>query len=167
MEDSIITEQMRHLIGVEAPPYFVDVEKGDLRRFLAATGDTNPLFCNEERAKANNREGVVFPPTFFCPDPIIAASIAGLERPFPFKYRIDGGTEWEFHGLVRVGDVLSITIKIADLYEKQGGPQTGRMLFTIIEAICHNQREELVGIARSTHIVYEGPNYRTQEVAKP
>ncbi len=49
--DSVITEEMRGLIGVETPPYLVEVEKGDLRRFVEATGETNPLYTDAERAK--------------------------------------------------------------------------------------------------------------------
>lgn len=143
--ESIITDEMGALIGVETPPIMIEVEKGDLRRFTEATGETDPRFAD------------VFPPTFFCPDPIIAAQRAGLKRPWPFRYSIDGGSEWEFHRPVRVGDTLALTAKIADLYEKQGSVKTGRMLFTIIEVRCTNQRKELVGIARGTGIVYEGP----------
>jgi acyl dehydratase len=156
-DGSVITEEMRRLIGVETPPYVLEVERGDLRRFVEATGETNRLFTDEDWARRSQHGGVVFPPTFFCPDPIIAAKLAGLERPWPFKYSIDGGSEWEFFAPVRVGDKLRLTAKIADLYEKQGSTQTGRMLFTIIEVRCTNQRGELVGIARGTGIVYEGP----------
>ena len=157
VDSTVITEQMRGLIGVETPPYVVEVEKGDLRRFVQATGETHPLYTDPERAKATRYGAVIFPPTFFCPDPIIAAKLAGLKRPWPFKYSIDGGSEWEFHRPVRVGDTLRLTSRIADLHEKQGSPQMGRMLFTIIEVRCVNQRDELVGVARGTAIVYEGP----------
>ena len=151
VDGTVITEEMRGLIGVETPPYLVEVEKGDLRRFVEATGETNPLYS------------LIFPPTFFCPDPIIAAERAGLKRPWPFKYSIDGGSEWEFHRPVRAGDTLRLTSRILDLYEKQGSPQTGRMLFTIIEVRCVNQRDELVGVARGTAIVYEGPGASGEE----
>jgi acyl dehydratase len=156
-DGSVITEEMRRLIGVETPPYVIEVERGDLRRFVEATGESNRLFTDEDWARRSQHGGVVFPPTFFCPDPIIAAKLAGLERPWPFKYSIDGGSEWEFFAPVRVGDRLRLAAKIADLSEKQGSAQTGRMLFTIIEVRCTNQRDELVGIARGTGIVYEGP----------
>jgi N-terminal half of MaoC dehydratase len=150
-DEPIITEEMRALIGVETPPITIEAEKGDLRRFTEATGETDPRFAE------------VFPPTFFCPDPIIAAQRAGLRRPWPFKFSIDGGSEWEFHRSVRVGDTLTVTAKIADLYEKRGSAKTGRMLFTIVEVRCTNQRQELVGIARGTGIVYEGPQGKGQE----
>jgi hypothetical protein len=149
--ESIITDEMRALIGVETAPITIEVEKGDLRRFTEATGEINPRYAE------------VFPPTFFCPDPIIAAQRAGLKRPWPFKYSIDGGSEWEFHRPVRVGDTLTLAVKIADLYEKRGSAKTGRMLFTIVEIRCANQRGELVGVARGTGIVYEGPQAERQE----
>lgn len=160
---SVITAEMRELIGVETPPYVVEVEKGDLRRFVEATGETSPLYTDAEWAKTTRYGGVLLPPTFFCPDPIIAAKLTGLKRPWPFKYSIDGGSEWEFCRPVRVGDTLRISSRIADLYEKQGSRQTGRMLFTIIEVRCVNQRDELIGVARGTAIVYEGPQGKGEE----
>ncbi len=163
MGDPVITEEMRGLIGVETPPYYVEVEKGDLRRFVEATGETHPLYTDAEWAKTTRYGGVIFPPTFFCPDPIIAATLTGLKRPWPFTYSIDGGSEWEFRRPVCVGDSLRLTSRIADLYEKQGSPQTGRMLFTTIEIRCVNQRDELVGISRGTAIVYEGPRQEGRE----
>jgi acyl dehydratase len=163
--DPVITEEMRGLIGVETPPYYVEVEKGDLRRFVEATGETHPLYIDAEWAKTTRYGSVIFPPTFFCPDPIITAKLAGLARPWPFQYSIDGGSEWEFCRPVRVGDRLSLTARIADLYEKQGSPQRGRMLFTIIEVRCVNQDGELVGIARGTGIVYEGSAGGGEEAA--
>jgi acyl dehydratase len=147
------------MIGVETPPYIVEVEKGAIRKFAGATGDVDPLFQDPEFAERTEYGSIVAPPTFFCPDPLIAAQAAGLKRlPSPFRYGIDGGTEWELFHPVRVGDVLSLTAKIADVYEKQGSPRTGRMLFSIIEVACRNQRGDLVGISRGTGISYEGPN---------
>ena len=158
VQESVITEEMRRMIGVEAPSYIVEVEKGAVRKFVGATGDTNPLFQDPEFAKRTKYGGIIAPPTFFCPDPLIAAQIAGLKRlPRPFKYGIDGGTEWELFQPVRMGDVLTVTTKIVDVYEKQGSPRTGRMLFSIIEATCRNQGGDLVGVSRGTSISYEGP----------
>lgn len=153
----VITEEMRRLVGVETPPYVVEVERGDLRRFAEATGETRPLFTDEAWATQTPNGGVIVPPTFFCPDPIVAAELAGLKRPWPLRYSIDGGSEWEFLRPVRVGDTLRLTARITDLYEKVGSSRTRRMLFTLIEVRCVNQRDELVGMARGTAIAYEGP----------
>ena len=145
-QDSVITDELRARIGVEKGPYVINVEAGDLRRFSEAVrrgGDAGAAV-----------DGPV-PPTLFCPDPIIAADLCGLGRPRPWKYSIDGGSEWQFHRSVRASDTLRLYSRIADLYEKQGA-KTGRMLFTIIEVRCLNQHGDLVGVGRSTAIAYEG-----------
>src|SRR5664279_3105068 len=94
-QESVITNELRARIGVEKGPYVINVEAGDLRRFNEAV-----RHCGEGTAAA---DGVV-PPTLFCPDCIIAADLCGLERPRPWKYSIDGGSEWQFHRSVRAGD---------------------------------------------------------------
>ena len=166
MEGALITEDMRRMIGRETAPYVLKVERGDALRFLEATGETDPCFVKESWARGKGYGGAVLPPTFFCPDPTIVATLAGLERPRPFPHSIGGGSDWEFLQPVRVGDTLSLTAKIADLYEKQGSPEMGRMLFTVIEVRCTNQREELVGIGRSTAIAYEGAALGKEEAAR-
>ncbi len=152
-QESIIADELRARIGVEKGPYLINVEVGDLRRFSEAV-----RHCGEGGAAV---EGVV-PPTLFCPDPIIAADLCGLERPRPWKYSIDGGSEWQFHRSVRAGDTLRLYSRIVDLYEKHGSAKTGRMLFTIIEVRCIDQEGELVGTGRSTAIAYEGGENREE-----
>ena len=152
----VITQEMRRLVGVETAPYTIEVEAGDLRRFAQAIGHGAPAEGKTDRANTIHREDSAAPPTFFCPDPIIAAELCGLVRPRPFRYSIDGGSEWEFHRSVRTGDTLRLSSRIAELYEKQGSATTGAMLFTVIEVRCLNQRDELVGVACGTAIAYEG-----------
>ncbi|MHB9091956.1 MAG: FAS1-like dehydratase domain-containing protein [Chloroflexota bacterium] len=157
MEQSAITEELRARIGVETPPHTFVVEQGAVRRFLKATGDTNPLYADEAWAKKTPYGGTIVPPTLFCPDAIITSMEIGLVRPRPFPTNIDGGTEWEIFAPVRVGDTLTLRAKVADMYEKQGSAKTGRMVFSIIEISCHNEKGTLVAIARGTSMSYEGP----------
>jgi len=163
---SLITEDMRQMIGRETEAYVLKVERGDALRFLEATGETDPRFVKESWARGKGYGGAALPPTFFCPDPTIVATMAGLKRPRPFPHSIGVGSDWEFLQPVRVGDTLSLTARIADLYEKQGSSEMGRMLFTVIEVRCANQREELVGIGRCTTIVYEGTAGGQEEAAR-
>ena len=55
---------------------------------------------------------------------------------------------------LRVEEVVRIIVETA---------RTGRMVFTIIEVRCFNQRDELVGTSRSTAIAYEGVRSENQE----
>ncbi len=154
--ESVITPQMQRLVGAETAPYTIAVEAGDLRRFAQAIGYGASPERNVDPGQAVDHGSAAALPTFFCPDPIIAAELCGLMRPRPFRYGIDGGSEWEFHHPVHAGDTLRLTSRIAELYEKQGSAKTGKMLFTVIEVRCLNQRNELVGVARGTAIAYEG-----------
>ena len=165
-EDSMITEEMRRMIGFETPPYVVKVERGDVLRFLEATLEANPRFTKESWARGKGYGGAVLPPIFFCPDPTVAADLAGLARPRPFQHSLEEGSDWEFLAPVRVGDALRLTAKIADLYEKQGSPEMGRILCTVIEVRCTNQRDELVGIGRSTTISSERAGRGQEEAVR-
>jgi acyl dehydratase len=81
----------------------------------------------------------------------------GLIRPTnPFRYDIDGGSEWEYLQPVKVGDTLIATAKIVDIYQKQGSPRIGPMVFNIIEVTYRNQVGDPVVVARGTIIYYEG-----------
>lgn len=158
MQPPAISDELRAMIGVETPPRTLVVERGAVRRFLKATGDTNPLYVDEAFAKRTRYGGTIVPPTFFCPDAIITSLELGLERPRPFANNIDGGTEWELHAPIRVGDVLVLRARVIDMYEKQGSAKTGRMVFSVIEVTCHDDRTgKLLAVARGTSMSYEGP----------
>jgi hypothetical protein len=155
VHDSIITAEMRSMVGVEVGPYVVDVEAGAVRRFREAVSGIMSHGSSSTPA-SSTYDIAAAPATLFCPDPIIASELCGLRRPQVFRYRIDGGSQWHFHHSVLAGDTLKLYSRIADIYEKQGSARTGRMLFTIIEVRCVNQRDELVGTAVGTAIAYEG-----------
>ena len=56
----------RH-IGHTLPPYAVDVEKGRLKFFAKAIGQTDPVYSDEATAKAAGHPSLPVPPTFlFC-----------------------------------------------------------------------------------------------------
>ncbi|MDP6072675.1 MAG: MaoC family dehydratase N-terminal domain-containing protein, partial [SAR202 cluster bacterium] len=67
------------------------------------------------------------------------------------------GDEWESFKPVRPGDVLSVTTILGDIWEKQGRPGIGRMLFVRVDNTIRNQRNEIVSIHRYTQVNYEGP----------
>ena len=65
---------------------------------------------------------------------------------------MNGGNEYELFQPVQAGDVLSITSRIGDMYEREG--RVGKMLFTVSETVCRNLKGEIVLIIRSTGIRY-------------
>ena len=46
-QESVITQEMRDVIGVESEAITYDVEKGAIRKFAEAIGDDNPLYVDE------------------------------------------------------------------------------------------------------------------------
>jgi len=155
-EGSVITEEMRKSIGVESEPTVVLVGKEPIRRFAEAIGDPNPLYHDEEYAKQLGFRSVIAPPGFtptYC-FPLKKGTTLDTGQMLRAKFTrgLNGGGEYEFFQPIQAGDVLSITNRIADIYERDG--RMGKMVFIISETICRNLKGETVLIMRHTGIRY-------------
>ena len=151
-DDSAITQEMRDAIGVESDPVTHEVERGAVIKFAQAVGDPNPLFNDEEAARATHYGGLIAPPTFLRSTP---AGPAKVEFERPYSAGLDGGSEWEYFEPVRVGDRITVTNRVADIYERQG--RLGNMVFIINEVKYVNQFGQTVALQRTTGISYEPP----------
>ena len=129
-QESVITQQMRDAVGVESEQITHEVEKGAIIKFAQAIGDTNPLYNDEEAARKT-------PPAY--------------ENPYPAN--LDGGSQWEYFHPVRPGDRITVTTKLADLFERPG--RLGNMLFSVRETKYVNQFGQTVALQRTTGISYE------------
>lgn len=149
MPDSVITPEMRAFVGVESAPVTYEVEKGAVARFARAIGDLNPLYLDELVARNSSYGGLIAPPTF------LRSLIPGkTPKPFPepFSYVLDGGSEYRFFSPVRVGDRITVTRRMVELFEKQG--RLGMMLFRVTEIKYTNQLGEVAAMQLSTTITY-------------
>lgn len=54
----------KDLIGQKLKSFSFKVEKGKIREFCLAIGETNPIFFEESEAKKAGYEGIPIPPTF-------------------------------------------------------------------------------------------------------
>ena len=164
----VISDEMRALVGTwQGEPYVggvVHVE--DIRKFATAVGDNNPLWLDADYAATTRWRGIIAPPTFvdrFTPFYVLADdnSQGYLGGPLPidapFKQGASAGDEYEIHRPVRPGHVITATTDIGDMFEKQGRPGVGRMLFTRNDKTYRNQRNEIVSICRWTRVQFEGP----------
>lgn len=157
-QDSVITDEMRSLVGVESEPSIFEIEREPIRRWAEAIGDPNPLYHDEEYAEKSRYQAIIAPPGFIgnYAYPVKVGKPTPRVKS-PFSKNLAGGNEYEFFKPVREGDVLTATTKLADLYERQGRPEIGRMLFQVIETTYKNQKGEVVARSRSTSISYQGP----------
>ncbi|MBI4332955.1 MAG: MaoC family dehydratase N-terminal domain-containing protein [Chloroflexi bacterium] len=139
-EGSLITEEMKKIIGVESEPIVYDVEKGAIKKFAQAIGDPNPLWQDEEHARKTVYGGIIAPPTFAISlrhDPFMDR----VKQMANFKRILNGGNDIEYFQPLRPGDVISVTGKVIDIRERAG--KTGKMAFLTLELSFKNQKGEL------------------------
>jgi acyl dehydratase len=141
----------RNLIGHEFPSFSADVEKGRLRFFAKAIGETNPIYIDEAAALAAGYRALPAPPTF-----TMVLDMEGPEfMPFLELLNMDiagilhGSQEFEYFAPICAGDSITVTGRIADMFDNKGGA----LEFVVMEYTYTNQLGELVVKAGST-LVY-------------
>jgi acyl dehydratase len=144
----MIPDEIKQFIGKIDPPHVRKVEKGAIRRYADAVGDSNPLFRDEEAAKQLWYERIVAPPGFFgwplgavpqleaVMGLMLAVVNAGYHR------ILDAGMSFEFLLPVYAGDILIVSPKVADVAEKEG--KSGTMIICSFETKYMNQNGDLV-----------------------
>jgi hypothetical protein len=131
-----VVERLRERIGAPGAPTEAVVEAGHLKRFVAAIGDPNPRWTKE------------VPPTFLVA--LVPVSMHLPEAEAYGKGWLNGGNRFEYFEPVHVGDRISATGRIADVYEKTGS--NGSLLFVIFETDYVNQDGRTVAKLRGTAI---------------
>jgi len=131
-----VIERLKSRIGVDGAAVTATVEAGHVRRFAEAIGDPNPRWAKEA------------PPTFLVALAPVSLHLAEAEE--YGKGWLNGGNRFEYFAPVTVGDHITATGRIADVYEKSGS--TGTLLFIVFETDYVNQRGELVARLRGTTI---------------
>jgi acyl dehydratase len=110
-------------IGSSTPPVTVTVERGRLRLFAKATGQTDPLYVDVETARAQGHPDLPVPPTYLFG--------LELEQPDPFRWLrelgidlnavLHGSQSFSYDALAHAGDALTVQSTVLDVYEKKGG----------------------------------------------
>lgn len=150
MPQSVITDELRQKIGVEAELVTIEIEKGMLRKLAEAVEDPNPLWQDEIKARKSRYGGIIAPPALLLSGMMVPTRIPPVET--PLTRILDGGLEIEFYIPIRPGDVITIHSNLSDLYEKE--TKTGLLLFQVMEVTYTNQFGELVAKQRWYVISY-------------
>ncbi|GAA5039924.1 acyl dehydratase [Thermocatellispora tengchongensis] len=111
------------VIGTSGPPVTMTVERGRLRLFAKATGQTDPVYVDLDAARAGGHPDLPVPPTFLYG--------IDLEVPDPFEWITSLGVDlntvlhatqtFTYHRQAYAGDELTAHSTIADVYTKKGG----------------------------------------------
>lgn len=141
----------KKFIGMKSTPHTVEVEKGRLRFFAKAIGETDPVYTDEEAAKNAGYESLPAPPTFaFCLE---------MEKPNPFAdleaMGIDLGKvlhakqSFQYHAPICAGDSLTFENQVSDIYDKKGGA----LEFIVQDCCVKNQTGAMVAELRRVIVV--------------
>jgi acyl dehydratase len=155
-EASVITDEMRAVIGQESEPVTVEVDKTAVRMFARAVGYTDLIYYDEEYAKSKGYRSLPAPMGFlghpiFRPD-IASRPLYVMSFKSPYKRVLNGGTDIEYYEPICAGDALTSTAKIADISERSAS--IGPMLVITGETNYKNQQGKLVARFRGTLIQY-------------
>jgi len=139
----------RRVIGKNYPPALNEVEKGVIRRFADSVGDPNPLFRDEDAARAAGYRSLLAPPTFPATftGGVDFLSVLAINP----RHVLVGELSLEYHQPICAGDRLLVSSRVVDIYEKMG--TGGVMDFAVVEDEGRDERGELVYRARKTIIV--------------
>ena len=133
-EGSLITDEMRALIGVENPPRRFEVDRTGIRMFARSVGYTDPVFYDPEEAKRRGYRDIIAPPGYLGTPVFNPATDAGpRQRPGGLARALNAGNEYEYYDVITAGDVLEARSKIANMVERSGS--IGQMLITTTETL--------------------------------
>lgn len=111
-------------LALKLSPIPVEVERGRLRLFAKAIGETNPVYTDLEAARAAGYPDLPAPPSFLgnaieldIPDPLYWMSAVGID----ITSTLHGEQEMVFHKMVFAGDSLTLHRRIVDVFTKKGG----------------------------------------------
>lgn len=135
-------------IGHEFPSFTAEVEKGRLRFFAQAIGETDPIYTDEAAAQAAGHRALPAPPTF-----TMVLDMEGTEQ-LPVLDLLDldiarilhGSQEFQYFQPIYAGDRITVAARIADIFDKKGGA----LDFVVMEQDYTNQDGQLVVRATST-----------------
>src|SRR5262245_27100386 len=163
--DSIITSELRDWVGRKTPLRPLEViAASDIRRYVDATGDANPLWLDDEYARGAGYRSRILPPTLVGWVPFSFKE--GTERanseptdlsrqlPLPREYTNvrNAGSETEWLAPVYLGEQLSTQSEVIEIVARQG--KTGLGIYISQEEQILNARQQIVLRRRHTLAVF-------------
>ncbi len=142
-------------IGKRWPSFDVEVEKGRLRLFAKAIGETRPIYHDESAARAAGYRGLLAPPTFaFCLGADDPREMEYLrELVIPVARMLHGEQRITLVEPICAGDRVRVTRRVRDIYEKKGGA----LEFVAFESeVRHQDDDRLLATADSVLVVRNG-----------
>ena len=136
-------------VGKQYPPVAYEVGLEKIREYARAVGETNPVYHDREAAKAAGFRDVVAPPMFCVvySAPALGPGVLDPEVGINLATMVHGGQEFTWGEPVCVGDVITTTLTVADIHERDGKG------FYVFDSLSTNQQDDVVVRGTWTDIV--------------
>ncbi len=141
----------RKYIGTALPKAVLDIEKGRLRFFAKAIGETDPIYTDEAAAKAAGYRSLPAPPTFIFAAELDANTLVPALREMGINLDriLHGEQEFTYYAPICAGDTITVESKFTDIYDKKNGA----LEFLVKESAVTNQHGKRVAEMRSVVVV--------------
>lgn len=127
------------------------LERGRLRAFARAIGETDPVYTQVEAARAAGYADLPAPPSFLFGAELDAGTLdrmlADLE--IPIARILHGEQGFTYHKPVCAGETVTVQSHIADLFDKKNGA----LEFLVKTSEVRNDNDELVAELRTVLVV--------------
>jgi acyl dehydratase len=138
-------------------PVSAVVTRREAQRYARAVGDLDPIYFDEDAARAAGYDGLVAPPTFVGHAVVEGATLDDLredglwiDRGRKLRLAVSrtmfGGEEWTFHLPVLVGDTVTAQRRLGAVEEKDG--RSGPFVLLHYETTFTNQHDDVVAVSR-------------------
>jgi acyl dehydratase len=162
MSEPLVPPEARAMVGeLLAPPASETISALRTQQFAHGAEDLNPIYFDEEAAKAAGYRTLVAPPTYL--GYVIASNqpvarmrtdgiFAGDGRRIALNVKrvMFGGQEWDFLAPAYVGDTITVETRLRGLEEKEGS--SGPFVLQTVETTYTNQDGELIARSRGLSI---------------
>ncbi|NIK61453.1 MaoC family dehydratase N-terminal domain-containing protein [Kribbella shirazensis] len=111
------------VIGRQLAVADVTIDRGRVRRFALAIGETDPVFSELEAARKAGYPDLPVPPTFlFCADLEICEPLTMLANlGADVRQVLHGEQSFVYFAPVHAGETVTLRAHIADVYTRKGG----------------------------------------------
>lgn len=135
-------------IGHTTPPAELVLDRGRLRFFAKAIGETDPVYTDVEAARAAGYPDLPAPPTFlFAAEMDSGAMMQVLsDLGIPLSRLLHAEQGFSYHHPACAGDVVTVVSRVTDIYDKKGGA----LEFVVRQSEARNQDGTLVAELRAS-----------------
>lgn len=140
------------------------VEAGKVAEFASAIHSDDPAYADERAAADRGLEGIPAPLSFlrtsyfprYRPDGVGTSLVDIFELGFDPRYLVHGEHGYEFERPVYVGDTLSGTSELSDVFQRTGGDGE-TMTFAVVETEYRDEADDLTVTESATFIETRDP----------